>query len=445
MKKNIVYHIAFTGLFLLTACSKQLGDVNPNTQISPSQLNKTNLPLVVNGAKLALTNNGFYNYYVLQDIMSDDMESLALPAYEANNVPAGDTWLTWAYQYPYQCIGNANLVINYATQFPGDTSVQQPMGEAFLLRAYSYMLLSEQFGGVVIVKGNENPKSRPGRDSVGAVNSFIEADLKQAAANLHDYTTSTAGSKQAAQLLLARLYLNGGRNDEALLMANAVISSGRFTLQPKFTDIFKSTVNTSESLYKINEASTSGSNNSGLPAMYGPGSIAGAGIAGSGTTWADSFLVKSYEPTDVRGTAFVKAQGTGITKAVYFLTKFPQEITPSYVICRYSEALLIVAEANARKGIVDVTTYNLLRSARKASTHMNSDFATPQAFLDEIEQERRREFIGERMRWNDMRRFGKINAFLQSFQQPASHVLLPLPSREFTVNPNLEQNQDYTK
>lgn len=441
MKQHTLLHIAATITIGLSACSKQLDEVDPNTRIAFSQLNKNNLPLVINGAKLALTNNNaFYLYYGLQDVMSDDFQSLTFPTYEANNIASNDNSLVTAYKQPYQCIANANMAIQYAQQFSGDSSISATLGEAYLLRAFSYMLLSEYFGDVVIIKGEEDPKSRPPRNPIAEVNQLIEADLKNAIDQLPAYTSAVSGSKQGAQLLLARFYLNRGRNDEALTMANAVISSGKLSLQSNFGDIFKSTVNSPEAVYKINETSTS--TFYGMPALFGQG---GSGQAGNGNTWADSNLVKSYEPTDIRRSYFIRTKGGSIVDTVYFLSKFPSELTPSYVVCRYSEAFLIVAEANARKGTVDVTTYNQLRTARKASTVSNTDFATPAAFLAVIEQERRREFIGERLRWSDMQRFGKMTNWLQSFGQPVTHVLMPIPSREFFINPDLAQNADYSK
>lgn len=59
----------------------------------------------------------------------------------------------------------------------------------------------------------------------------------------------------------------------------------------------------------------------------------------------------------------------------------------------------------ARSGVIDVSGYNAVRSVRNASLKQNTDFANVDAFLKEIENERRREFAGEGLRWMDMRRF----------------------------------------
>ncbi len=139
----------------------------------------------------------------------------------------------------------------------------------------------------------------------------------------------------------------------------------------------------------------------------------------------------------------MKVKGRDIADEVWFLTKFPEELQPAYPVCRYSEAFLIAAEAKARTGTVDVTRYNELRAKRKASVSANSDFANAAAFLDAIEMERRREFVGERHRWSDMRRFGKAIPWLDGLQQPPGHVLFPIPERLFTLNPTIEQNDDY--
>ncbi|RPE08735.1 RagB/SusD family nutrient uptake outer membrane protein [Chitinophaga lutea] len=438
MKKYFIYHIA--AFIALSACSNKL-DVYPDTQIAPDQVTKNNLPLLVNGAKLGLTNNAFYGYFVLPDVMSDDVQTLGLAGYEACNIPVTDNTLTFAYRYPYQCIANANSAINFGEKNLDD-AIRPAVGEAYLLRAYAYMLLSDQFGDVGIMLGGENPLSLPERKPVAEVEALIIADLNKAIGYLPDFAGKTlVASKQAAQLLLARLYLNTGKHADAKQLAEAVIASGKFTLEAgKYADMFKYNTSSREMVYAIGETSTSGSNAYGLPNAYGPG---GTGQAGSGNTWIDSNMVKSYEDGDVRKTAYLKKKAPNLVNEVYYLMKFPMEITPAYPVCRYSEAYLIVAEAAARAGAVDVTAYNALRSKRGASTRLNSQFATPQDFLNEIEQERRREFTGERMRWNDMRRFGKAVPYLTGLRQPAGHVLMPVPDRMLTLNPNIRQNKDY--
>lgn len=444
MTRNILFSLSAALVF--ASCSNQL-DVKPDNLVAPSQVNSQNLPLVLNGAKLGLTNNSFYGYFVLSDYMSDDVQGLSLSGYETCNIPINDNSLTFAYRYPYQCIGNANAVINYGEAHASETGLNATVGEAYLLRAIAYTILHEQFGKLVLIKGNEDPLTLPERSSEAEVKALIENDLNKAIGLLPDHEGKTLkGSKQAAQLLLARFYLNEGKHTEALGLAETVITSGKFELQPdKFGDIFKYNTPSKEMIYAIAETSSNNNVNYGLPNVYGPGSKDANGpyTAGSGNTWIDSTLVKTYEDGDTRKEYYVKKTGASITIEVYFLTKFPMEATPAYPICRLSEAYLIAAEAKAREGVVDVTRFNELRAKRGASLRDNSDYADADAFLDEIEMERRREFVGERMRWSDMRRFGKAAPWIESLGQLAGHVLMPVPERILTLNTSIKQNKDY--
>jgi len=448
MKQLFNYIILVPAFAVMASCSQKLEEIKPDTQITFDQLNDNNLPLALNGAKLALTsNNAFYLYYSHQDIMSDDVESITLTSWESNNVSPTENTLTFMFRQPYTAIATANMIIKYGIKNSISEKISATVGEAYLIRAYSYMLLSEHFGGVVLVYGDEDPKVRRDRNTLAEVQDQIENDLKEAASLLPDYSDARTGSKQAAQLLLARLYLNQGKNDEAILLAKDVMDPSKSPLQlgSDFPAIFKSMANSKESIYKINETTTPTSDQYGLSYIFGPGKTVGPDYPGSGNNWIDSNLVKSYESNDIRKAYFLRAKGASIVDTVYFLMKFSPETTPSYPVCRLSEAYLIIAEAKARKGAVEVQEYNALRTARHASTVQALDFSSPAEFLDEIEKERRREFVGERLRWQDMRRFGKLDNWLSSLGQPATHALLPIPSHEFLVNPDLEQNEDYSK
>lgn len=58
------------------------------------------------------------------------------------------------------------------------------------------------------------------------------------------------------------------------------------------------------------------------------------------------------------------------------------------------------------------------------------------AFLKEIENERRREFAGEGLRWMDMRRFGSMKAHLGSKGVDIRRVHFPVYSGERVNNQN---------
>lgn len=122
---------------------------------------------------------------------------------------------------------------------------------------------------------------------------------------------------------------------------------------------------------------------------------------------------------------------------------FRQIIILSGQLFRLAEMHLIVAEVAARSGVIDVSGYNAVRSVRNASLKQNTDFANVDAFLKEIENERRREFAGEGLRWMDMRRFGSMKAHLESKGVDIRRVHFPVYSGERVNNPKLHQTPYY--
>jgi starch-binding outer membrane protein, SusD/RagB family len=107
-----------------------------------------------------------------------------------------------------------------------------------------------------------------------------------------------------------------------------------------------------------------------------------------------------------------------------------------YVLMRYSDALLMKAEAILRAGtgtLPDMTAYN-------ARTGVVADIST----LDKVYAERGRELWWEGWRRNDMIRFGK---FLEARElkptvSDAKYLLYPIPTAAL-YNPNMTQNPGY--
>jgi starch-binding outer membrane protein, SusD/RagB family len=434
MKTNYFLSIIAAGM-VLAACSKKLNEVSPDTQVRFETLTDQDLPYVINGIYLALTNNSYHSYFYLHDMMSDDVEALSGSAYNDNAVSVSDNTAGLNYQYAYRAIANANVVIRYA-EGKSDPAVLQASAEAKFLRAYCYLRLVQYYGGLPIKLGGEPSSDKPKRQTEEQVYELMSSDLQAAATVLPDFTAGSSykTSKQAAQALLARVYLQTGKYAEAKAEALKVISSGKFALDNNFAAQFSYASTSADNIFRIGENGVS--SNSGLALVYNSNNAAG-------NTWIDSNLVNSYEPSDMRKALFAYRLNPNLGLSVYYCTKFPAEQNHAYPVLRYSEVLLMAAEADARMGTIDVTHYNTLRTVRKASTKANNDFATPQDFLNELERERRREFVGEALRWQDMRRFGTAIPFLQAKSKPGGYVLLPIPEREIFLNPNMKQNPDY--
>lgn len=110
-----------------------------------------------------------------------------------------------------------------------------------------------------------------------------------------------------------------------------------------------------------------------------------------------------------------------------------------YVYYRYADVLLMKAEALLRNNgaAAALPIVNSVRTKRGIA-------ALASVNLDQLLDERGREFYWEGMRRNDLVRFGK---FLQPWQEKPTddpkNLLFPIPNQQIAANPNLEQNPGY--
>lgn len=154
----------------------------------------------------------------------------------------------YAWELGYRTIGNCNKVIEMGAELGANITDEEKVivGENYYLRALSYFLLVNEFAQPY----SNNPTQNPGlplkltsdpddlpksRSTVAEVYDQVVKDLQDAIT----YMTLPAGmspknscyaTKEAAQALLARVYLYMENWDGAWNMANEVINSGRFQL-----------------------------------------------------------------------------------------------------------------------------------------------------------------------------------------------------------------------
>ena len=118
------------------------------------------------------------------------------------------------------------------------------------------------------------------------------------------------------------------------------------------------------------------------------------------------------------------------------------------MIFRYSDVLLMVAEAQMRTGATaaGLALVNQLRTARGAATLSSlalvntANVEDPNTLL----AERGRELYWESSRRTDLERFG---VYLKPWQYKPSddpkNLIFPIPNQALAANPNLKQNPGY--
>lgn len=243
-----------TALSVLSGCSL---DVNMYDGVTGEDITARNMVELAQGSYSMLKYDGGlidYGYYFWA-YGADDLSwggtstdtKYALYDY-SRNIASSITEYAW--ELGYRTIGNCNLVIEMGKELGENRTAEETvlMGENYYLRALSYFLLVNEFAQPysnnptqnpgLPLKLNSDPNDLPkSRSTVAEVYDQVVNDLKDAITYLTlpegmSPKNSCYATKEAAQALLARVYLYMENWDGAWEMANNVINSGRFELLP---------------------------------------------------------------------------------------------------------------------------------------------------------------------------------------------------------------------
>ena len=251
---KIKYILGAMGMaFGMTGCNL---DITMYDGVMEEQFDNKNLLELSQGSYRLLKNDGglIDNGYYFWAFGADDVtwngtstgSTFKLYDY-SRNIASSTTEYTW--ELGYRVIGNCNKIIEIIQGLGNESTREQTimMGENYYLRALSYFLLVNEFAQPY----SNNPTQNPGlplkltsdpndlpqsRSTVAEVYDQVVLDLKDAITYLTLQQGETPKSniyatKEAAEALLARVYLYLENWDGAWEMANKVITSGRFELE----------------------------------------------------------------------------------------------------------------------------------------------------------------------------------------------------------------------
>lgn len=251
---KIKYILGAMGMaFGMTGCNL---DITMYDGVMEEQFDNKNLLELSQGSYRLLKNDGglIDNGYYFWAFGADDVtwngtstgSTFKLYDY-SRNIASSTTEYTW--ELGYRVIGNCNKIIEIIQGLGNESTREQTimMGENYYLRALSYFLLVNEFAQSY----SNNPTQNPGlplkltsdpndlpqsRSTVAEVYDQVVLDLKDAITYLTLQQGETPKSniyatKEAAEALLARVYLYMENWDGAWEMANKVITSGRFELE----------------------------------------------------------------------------------------------------------------------------------------------------------------------------------------------------------------------
>lgn len=352
------------------------------------------------------------------------------------------------------------------------------------IRAFYYFMAIDAFGNVPIVTDAASNGATKSRAEVYA---FLEKELTESIPSLTAGKAYSRMTQDAANMLLAKLYLNAGvykgspEWQKALDAVNKVISSkNAYSLSSStLANFVVQNQGSGENIWTIPyDSFKAGGMNFQMRTLH----YANATTYGlSNSPWngfctlADFY--NSFEPTDLRKAMWIEGQqyaasGAKLVDAknqpLAFIADFQkdqmtdadpefqvagirsqkyeiQRNNPNgdqsndYVVFRLADALLMKAEASFRLG----NTADALVEINKVRTRSG---VAPMTTLTEADilAERGREMAWEGWRRNDMIRFGTFSLerkFMKKLDK--TRELFPIPQARIDANPLLKQNPGY--
>ena len=475
----------------LSSCSKAI-DQDPSHTLDGSQFftKLEDYEKALTGVYARLLQDGYYgtsntgaNALVgLPDIMSDNLfesaESLgnfqdySRWTFTADDASIADMWLDM-----YRIIQQANLVLRGIDQFassdPG--AVNRLKAQAIAIRAMVHFDLLRYFGEDVARNSTAqgiayvdvfDVEQKPARLDVKNSYDRIESDLKLAK-NLMlemDGAIQTNGigpgdrayvDDMVVNAMLARMYLTSSVLDSAVKYSTLVINARPLASRANFPNIWID-VTTSEVIWSVK-----------FEAFNSPiGSVMYYSVGNRAEYRPTTNLVSLYDQTnDVRYSSYIRIVQRGANRndpsrparSVLIKHDAKQSSLPrpdgivNFKAFRTGEMYLIRAEAYARLGgaseALGLADLNALRAAR--INNYVAAVLTGQALRTAIENERRKELVGEGHRFLDLKRTSRTvirttncSSFC-SLDPSAREWVFPIPQAELLANKAMVQNDGY--
>ena len=365
--------------------------------------------------------------------------------------------------------------------------------EAKFLRAYFYFDLVKWYGKLPILETSVSPTEALSieRSSVEDVYALIISDLEFASSNLPSaYGGSDVGraTSLAAKGILARVYMTRsgpvlhpdgpclGTNEygKAVELLDEIINSGNFSMESDYAAIFDyDNEGNSEMVWDLQFITGGVGAGAYFPTEYYDEAWArvnlpfAGGNPGDGSKRIANNLLDSYEAGDLRFDPTFQlnyVDDANDTIDAQFYDKFMNvskaggdrfDWSINYPVLRYTDVLMLKAEcilqgASGSQAFV-LDAVNQVRNRAGLAPLAAVD-------LDVLLDERRREFAGENLRWDDLVRTGKVVTVMNDWraieeagstdpkilQITNDYIIYPIPSNQLDIKEGLySQNPGY--
>ena len=430
-------------------------------------------------------------YFNLQEVCTDDLvfswlSGDNLTEIHDMNWDAQNVWIADTYYWLYYSIALCNEFIRNANEATGFSAsdkaqIEEYAYEARFMRALAYWQVLDLFRkGAMVTEADKVGSYVPAVADAEGLFKYVESELTEIADKMPSRTEQEYGRapRAAAYTLLARLYLNAevygqeANNDKVIAYSQKVLDEG-YTLHDTYSELFNADNDkrTDEIIFPLESDATStvswGAASyivCGCANAYTTQSPSSVGVASGWSMWrATSQIVSLYDDyeSDVRRMYFTEGQTLTVSDTYnqnegYIFTKWTNltdegetasntadyGVNTDFPLFRVAETYLNIAEAILRggQGAAESADWYVNQVRKRAGISGLSG-----ASLNDILNERGREFQLECMRRTDLIRFGK---FLMGgwdcgpTNRDEKYKYYPIPQTELTANPNLS-NPEY--
>ena len=498
--KNIIAFAGAVILMLASSCNKDYLDKNPLDKISGQTFwnNKLEVDMAVSGCYSRLYGSLLDYQRAYLDALGDctynywgffNTENMVLGLFSKTSGGApNDIWNT-SYRGIAQCNFFLDNVDKAVTVDKSYLAIAK--AEVQFLRAMFYFDLVNCFGEVPLYKTSpENAEaSKIARNPKAEVLAFIHADLDFAIANLpNDPYFKGHAVKGSAQGLKTRVLITEKKWTETAALAQQIMNSGIFSVYGDYEAMFlkKGQKNNPEIMFACEYLgperyhSTYGMNieyakhifltkylknafecSDGLPItespLYDPTNTFKNRDPRhnlivrnpKGTDWLGHYPYDFYDVTGVQNRKYIDPTIQG--NYVYnYLNDW------NYILIRYSDILLMYAEAQNEVTGPNQSIYNAINAVRQRTTiNMppvdQARYNSKDKLREYIQHERMVEFPMEGLRYFDLKRWNIAHIVLPKLTNPGGypyvfeqkHYLWPIQQSEMDKNSNLVQTTGY--
>lgn len=491
MKRKLILSLIGTLAFAFSCNDSILDKSNPN-EFTPDSFYKNGDQIVggVNAVYSSLQSLDLFcrEYFFLHDMRGDDVASgggqlethrgqLLTGTHDASNGVLMQVWRGW-----YRLIHQANQVIDNAPKATENVTEElklRVVGEAKFLRALAYFDLVTIWGGVPLMEtyakaiGEDKPRA-----SEEEVYTLIISDLENAIASLPlkaEYNASNVGraNKEAAQNLLARVYMQRGQYNLAEPLLAAIINGGAFAdwVNVPYIDNFREENEfNAESLFEVAFTEANGGSSWDASGQGTSTEVTFRGQEYGPNAWRNlipsTSLMEEYEqeedgdPKDdpryndtfyfigdkySNGTKVLENWGWKKYQKIYKADNEDQRSGINMRVMRYTEVLLNMAEVqnalgndNGADGAIALLNEVRSRKGVEMPPYPTANYPvnSPAEVFRAIIHERRVELAGEQIRNRDILRWralGKLPSEPLSYYSE-KHALAPIPQQEINSN-----------